>query len=72
MLILPGDPLFQFTLDTAPPPGWQHNPFGEEMCLVKDLESGLLRPATIAEAEEYIWGGELDEVDEKYGEDDDY
>lgn len=65
MLILPGDPLFDLTLDTMPPPGW-HNHSSEETALVKDLETGLLRPATAEEMWEYILGGELEEVEERW------
>lgn len=70
MLILPGHPLFELTLDTIPPPGWQVDPFGDERGLVKDLESGLLRPATAKEMADYAFGGEMDEVDARYGEED--
>lgn len=71
MLILPGHPLFQLTLDTCPPPGKHGDPFSGGVALVKDLDSGLLRPANETEMMDYVWGGELDEVEEKYGENDD-
>lgn len=72
MLILPDNPLFQLTLDTCPPPGLHNNPYGETGILVKDLDSGLLRPATPQEAMDYVYGGELDEVEEKYGDGNDF
>lgn len=70
MIILPGDPLFQLTLDTMPPPGWQQHDSSGEVALVKDLETGLLRPATASEMNDYVWGGELEEVEEVYQEED--
>ncbi|PNW40084.1 UNVERIFIED_CONTAM: hypothetical protein BEN50_15045 [Euhalothece sp. KZN 001] len=68
MIILPGDPLFQLTLDTMPPPGWHSHQSDGNVALVKDLESGLLRPATPTEMFDYAFGGELEEVEEKFGE----
>jgi hypothetical protein len=65
-LILPGDPLFQETLDTMPPPGWHRHDSSGEVALIKDLETGVLRPATAKEMKEYVFGGELDEVEEAY------
>lgn len=55
-LILPGNPLFDFTLATMPPPGSQG-----ETYLVADSETGILRPATLKELDEYLEGGEYEE-----------
>lgn len=56
VLILPNDPLFDWTLATAPPPGSQGADF-----LVADSESGILRPATNSELQDYLFGGEYDD-----------
>ncbi len=54
-LILPGNPLFDLTLATAPPPG--SHPGG---VFVVGSEDGIMRPATPEELNEYIHGGEYD------------
>ena len=56
VLILPENPLFDWTLATAPPPGSQGVNF-----LVADSESGILRPATNSELQDYLYGGEYDD-----------
>lgn len=56
LLILPGDPLFDFTLATMPPPGSQGCQF-----LIADSASGILRPANQSDWIEYMEGGEYDE-----------
>ena len=68
MLIFPDHPLFQEILDTMPPPGWHTHQSDGNVALVKDAESGLLRPASPDEFLDYAFGGELDEVEERYGE----
>ncbi|MCG9886494.1 MAG: hypothetical protein MH825_13175 [Cyanobacteria bacterium] len=55
MIILPGDPLFDLTLATIPPPGSRGVDF-----LVADSESGILRPANYADLVEYMEGGEYE------------
>lgn len=60
MIILPDNPLFQLTLQTVPPPDWQ-NHASEELAMIFDHESGLMRPATLAEMTDYVEGGEYDE-----------
>lgn len=69
MLILPGDPLFDVTLDTAirPDACQYRNPDNGGIYMVKS-ENGLMRPATASELQEYLYGGEYDEV---YEDDDD-
>ncbi|MGL5872844.1 MAG: hypothetical protein ACRC2R_10835 [Xenococcaceae cyanobacterium] len=62
-LILPGHPLFDITLAT-PPPDWKalaHSE-GEMPDFVMDATTGLFRTATADELEEYLSGGEYDEV----------
>lgn len=68
MLILPGNPLFNLTLATATPPGWRESAT-EEVCMVVDPFSGLMRPATRKEMEEYVFGGEYDERLKEIGDD---
>jgi hypothetical protein len=65
-LILPGDPLFDFTLATAPPPGVESAPF-----LVADAASGILRPAGDQELRDYLEGGEYSERMRAIGDSDD-
>ncbi len=61
-LILPGNPLFDITLLT-PRPDWREkaNADGDTYAFVVDADSGLSRPATSQELEEYLYGGEYDE-----------
>ncbi len=60
-LILPGNPLFDFTLDTTPPPGWQSSIAVDGFAGFVISASGLMRPATPDELDEYLDGGEYDE-----------
>lgn len=64
MLILPGDPEFDLTLFLAPPPDWRETAdrVGEQVCFVASAGSGILRPADPNEVEEYLLGGEYDEM----------
>ena len=57
MLILPGDPRFDFTLAYPPPIGSAQ----EDIAFIADSQSGILRAATRKEVEEYLFGGEYDE-----------
>ena len=60
-LILPGHPLFNLTLLT-PRPDWQGVAAeDEEYAFVAEPGSGLMRPATQRELEDYLYGGEYDE-----------
>lgn len=69
MLILPGHPLFNLTLAT-PRPDYQDKAArdGNTYAFVAEPNSGLMRPVTSEELEEYLYGGEyeerLDEIDE--------
>ncbi|MFE4108565.1 hypothetical protein [Almyronema epifaneia] len=62
-LILPGTPEYNLTLSTALPPDWVEaaNRLAGEYYFVAEAESGLLRPASADELEEYIYGGEYEE-----------
>lgn len=62
MLLLPGDPMFDFILATSKPPGWsQHSGEQSNVNFVADSETGILRPVTPIELREYLEGGEYDE-----------
>lgn len=62
-LILPGDPEFNFTLATSPPPNWRQAAAkgGGFVNFVIEPNSGLMRPVTPEELTEYLEGGEYDE-----------
>lgn len=61
-LILPGDPEFEATLGTHLPPGWQvvADQLSGEFAFVADAETGILRPCSPQELEEYMHGGEYE------------
>lgn len=68
MLILPGHPLFNITLLT-PRPDWQQTASQDEQyAFVAEPDSGLMRPATQKELEEYLYGGEYDERNDEIDE----
>lgn len=58
MLILPGNPLFDFTLGTIPPPGYEQS---TTVAFVARTGSGILEPVGEEGFEEYVEGGEYDE-----------
>ena len=73
MIILPGHPLFDITLAT-PPPDWRYKQ--ERTCeplnFVKDSVTGIFRTANPEELDDYLYGGEYDELmpesKDEYGE----
>lgn len=68
-LILPGNPLYDLTLDTAIRPDWRsHRNVSTGGIYMIKSNDGLMRPATNEELIEYLYGGEYDEV---FDEDDD-
>lgn len=69
MLLLPGDPEFDWWL-SQPPAFWRHHAdrVGDQVCYVADAESGLLRPASASELIEYIESGEYDDRLDAIGE----
>ena len=73
MLLLPGDPEFDWTLTSSIPPSWRAAAaaIGEQVCFVAEAGSGLLRPASAEELEEYLNGGEYDDRLDEIGGDDD-
>lgn len=68
-IILPGDPLFDLTLSSSPPPGWTQTAAmtGEQCAFVVRLDSGLMEPVAPSELEEYLLGGEYQERIESIG-----
>lgn len=73
-LILPGDPEFDWTLATSLPPDWRDvaDRIGEHCTFVASLGSGVLRPVTPEELEDYLWGGEYDERLAEMADDEDW
>ena len=61
-IILPGDPLFEETL-LSPRPDWQQVAARDTntYAFVAEPGSGLMRPVTEQELDEYLYGGEYDE-----------
>lgn len=69
MIILPGDPDFDWTLSTSIPPNWREvaDQLGHDCALVAEVGSGLLRPVSTAELFDYLFGGEYDERMQEIG-----
>lgn len=69
-LILPGNPLFDLTLAT-PRPDWQRvASLDRQYAFVAEPGSGLMRPVTQKELDDYIYGGEYQERLKEIGEND--
>ncbi|MCT7971083.1 hypothetical protein [Laspinema olomoucense] len=62
LILTPDDPEFSQWLG-IPPPTWQAEIESRsgDCVLVADAASGLLRPASSRETDEYLYGGEYDE-----------
>lgn len=62
LIMTPDDPDFSAWLG-MPPPTWQSEIESRsgECVLLADAESGILRPASWQETDEYLYGGEYDE-----------
>jgi len=61
MIILPGDPGWDWTL-TQPPPDWRNMAAKDPDGFAFVFEpSGIMRVATSTDLEEYLYGGEYDE-----------
>jgi hypothetical protein len=62
-IILPGDPEFDLTLATSIPPDWKYassiDPDGFGFAAAPG--SGIFRPLTSADLEDYLYGGEYEE-----------
>lgn len=63
LIILPGDPLFAHTLNTALPPDWKQVAASNSQMgfIVRADGSGLLEAVNRADFNEYAYGGEYDE-----------
>lgn len=72
-LILPGHPFFDEYLYSTLPPSWRnfayHNP---DFAFVARAGSGLLEAVSEDELDEYLEGGEYDQLIEERGDDDYY
>lgn len=65
-ILLPGHPLFDVSLSQTLPPGWREEglrKFGNVAQFVRRVDSPLLQPVSDAELNEYLHGGEWDEVE---------
>lgn len=73
-LILPGDPEFDQTLATTPPPNWREiaTRHHGEYAFIMRSDSGLMMPCSMAELDEYIEGGEYEERLEALGDEELY
>lgn len=62
LLILPCDPEYSEALGQNLPPGWLAvaEKIGQACTFVVSPETGLMRPATPAELDDYLYGGEYE------------
>jgi hypothetical protein len=62
LIMVPGDPGFQEILGMALPPGWrgERDRHSGDFAFIADHETGLLRPCSFEELDEYIEGGEYE------------
>lgn len=73
ILLLPGHPLFNLILATPPPDYNQKlQSCGEAVSFAMDAEKGIFRCVDPFELEEYLEGGEYDEINEDLDEEDEY
>ena len=66
LLILPNNPLFYEALENLPLP-FDADP---SMCIVQRADSLLLETVSAEEARDYAFGGEYDEVDDEFDDED--
>jgi hypothetical protein len=73
LLILPCDPEYSEALGQSLPPDWLAvaEKIGQACAFVVSPESGLMRPATPAELDDYLYGGEYEKRLEQSGDPDD-
>jgi hypothetical protein len=63
LIMTPEEPFFWEILQTTPPPGWKQQVDSDHSGIfVCDAVTGIMRPATHDELDEYVEGGEYDEV----------
>jgi hypothetical protein len=72
LIIYPGDPEFDMWMYSALPPDWKAyaDTINQQCFFVAASDSGLLRPASRQELDEYLYGGEYDDRLEEIGDDD--
>lgn len=63
VLLLPGDPEFDWILSTSKPPGWRQvaEKAGDGCVYLAEVGSGILRAAGQEDLTEYLFGGEYDD-----------
>ena len=63
LIMTPDWPWFNEILQETPPPGWRQSVDSDfSRAFIVDSATGIMRPATDAELDEYIEGGEYDEM----------
>jgi hypothetical protein len=69
LIILPCDPEWNDTLGQRLPPDWIEfsHQLGQACTFVVSAESGIMRPATPADLDDYICGGEYEERQRQLG-----
>jgi hypothetical protein len=71
LIMTPEDPRFYPILHGNLPTGWQQEADGGfSGTFGVDADTGLLRPLNEDDLNEYVWGGEMDFVNEQYEDDD--
>jgi hypothetical protein len=68
MILLPGDPLYEFTLSNPPPLSPMEIDNGE-IYFVADAHSGILRSVSWPQLQEYLNGGEYEDRLKAIGDD---
>jgi hypothetical protein len=71
-LIFPGDPEFDLWMYRQLPPDWRaySDKLSQQCFFVASVDSGLLRPASRDELDDYLYGGEYDERMDIIGDED--
>lgn len=59
-ILTPEDPDFYYILHSKLPPG------ATMQCYAPDADSGILKPLSGKEEQDYCYGGEIDEIDKLY------
>ena len=68
LIMTPDSPFFYEILHGSLPPGWKSQADSEfSRMFVVDSSTGILRPTTYDQLEEYVEGGEYDDFDEDDG-----
>jgi hypothetical protein len=69
LILLPTDPGFADIL-SLPPPGWRDKATGDgDSFIARSNQGGILDLVSWDEAMDYVWGGELEELEESLGHD---